>query len=401
MRCAGSPRGRAADALLLSYAAMAELTLGLLAGSRKENERRLPIHPRHLGLIDESVRRRITLESGYGEPFGFGDEDLAPLVAGMRTRDQVATGCDVVVVPKPMPADLLEVPEGAVVWGWVHCVQDAEITQLAIDRRLTLIAWEEMHHWSRDGSFDLHVFHKNNELAGYCSVIHALQLAGMTGQYGRELRAVVVGFGATGRGAVTGLVALGIQDVSVLTKREAAAVAAPIHSVRLVTYERDPDAPGQTLELDSEDESVADFLAGHDVVVNCMLQDTDAPLVLVSNDELERFHRGTQFVDVSADDGMGFEWARPTSFDDPVFAIGDGMQCYAVDHSPSLLWDSATWEISQSLIPHLPTVMSGPDAWTADPTMSRAIEIRDGVVQNPKILSFQGRSAEYPHAKLR
>ncbi len=35
--------------------------------------------------------------------------------------------------------------------------------------------------------------------------------------------------------------------------------------------------------------------------------------------------------------------------------------------------------------------MAGPDAWDADPTIRRAIEIRDGVVQNPAILSFQGR----------
>jgi alanine dehydrogenase len=378
---------------------MTDLTLGVLAGSHKENERRLPIHPRQLGAIEESVRRRITIESGYGEPFGFADEDLAPLVAGVGSRDEVMRGSDVLAIPKPMPEDLLEMPEGSVLWGWVHCVQDAEITQLAIDRRLTLIAWEEMHHWSRDGSFDLHVFHKNNELAGYCSIIHALQLAGVTGQYGRPLRAAVTGFGATGRGAVTGLAALGIRDVSVLTKREAAAVASPIHSVRLVTYERDPDAPGQTLELDSEHESVADFLADHDIVVNCMLQDTDAPLIMVTNEELDRFRRGTQFVDVSADLGMGFEWSRPTTFDDPFFTVGDGMQCYAVDHSPSLLWDAATWEISQALVPHLPVAMSGPSAWDADPTLSRAIEIEDGVVRNPKILSFQGRAADYPHAR--
>jgi alanine dehydrogenase len=378
---------------------MADLTLGVLGGSRKENERRLPLHPRHLASIGEAVRKRITLEHGYGERFGFADEDLARLVGAVRSRDEILTGCDVLVLPKPMPADLREIPEGKVLWGWVHCVQDEEITQLAIDRRLTLIAWEEMHHWSRDGSFDLHVFHSNNELAGYCSVIHALQLAGATGQYGRELRAAVIGFGSTGRGAVTGLEAMGIGDVSVLTKREAAAVAAPIHSMRLVTYERDPDAPGQTLELDAEEESVADFLAGHDVIVNCTLQDTEAPLILVTNEELERFPRGTLFVDVSADHGMGFEWSRPTTFDDPVFTVGDGMRCYAVDHSPSLLWDSATWEISQALIPSLETGLAGPDAWAADPTMSRAIEIRDGVIQNPRILSFQGREAEYPHVR--
>jgi len=378
---------------------MTDLTLGVLAGSHKENERRLPIHPRQLGAIEESVRLRITLESGYGEPFGFADGELEPLVAGIGSRDEVMRGSDVLAIPKPMPADLLEMPEGSVLWGWVHCVQDEEITQLAIDRRLTLIAWEEMHHWSRDGSFDLHVFHKNNELAGYCSVIHALQIAGVTGQYGRRLRAAVMGFGATGRGAVTGLSALGIREVTVLTTREATAVASPIHSVRLVTYGRDPDAPGQTLELDSEDESVADFLADRDVIVNCLLQDTDAPLIMVTDEELKRFRRGTQFVDVSADLGMGFEWSRPTTFDDPVFRIGDGMQCYAVDHSPSLLWDAATWEISQALVPHLPAAMSGPEAWAADPTLSRAIEIEEGVIKNPKILSFQGRSAEYPHAR--
>ena len=379
---------------------MDELTLGVPGGSRKENERRLPIHPRHLGSLEEAVRRRLFLEHGYGERFGFADEDLAPLVGGLRSRDQLVETCDVLLIPKPMPADLLELPEGAVLWGWMHCVQDQEITQIAIDRRLTLIAWEEMHHWSRDGSFDLHVFHKNNELAGYCSVIHALQLAGMTGDYGRRLRASVVGFGATGRGSVTGLAALGIEDVSVLTKREAEAVAAPIHSMRLVTYEPDPDSPGQILELDSEHESVADFLAEHDVIVNCMLQDTDAPLILVSNRELERFPRGTQFVDVSADEGMGFEWSRPTSFEDPTFRIGDGMRCYAVDHSPSLLWDSATWEISQGIMPFLRAGLAGPTSWAADPTISRAIEIRDGVIQNPKILSFQGRSAEFPHQRV-
>ncbi len=82
------------------------------------------------------------------------------------------------LIPKPMPADLAEVREGKVLWGWMHCVQDEEITQLAIDRRLTLIAGRRCTTGARDGSFDLHVFHKNNELAGYCSVLHALQLVG-------------------------------------------------------------------------------------------------------------------------------------------------------------------------------------------------------------------------------
>jgi hypothetical protein len=43
--------------------------------------------------------------------------------------------------------------------------------------------------------------------------------------------------------------------------------------------------------------------------------------------------------------------------------------------------------------------LSGGDAWDADLTVRRAIEIRAGRVQNPKILSFQSRSSTFPYPK--
>jgi alanine dehydrogenase len=94
---------------------------------------------------------------------------------------------------------------------------------------------------------------------------------------------------------------------------------------------------------------------------------------------------------------MGFSWARPTSFAEPMFTVGTNINYYAVDHSPSHLWNSATWEISEALLPYLRPVLAGPDAWTRNETIRRAIEIRDGVIQNARILSFQHRSSQYPH----
>jgi alanine dehydrogenase len=380
---------------------MDELTLGILATSRKENEYRLPIHPRHFDRIAPDLRARIFLEHGYGERFGFPDGALAPLVAGLRTREQLLDACDVILLPKPTTQDVAELRDGQVLWGWPHCVQDDSMTQLGIDHRLTLIAWEAMNHWNPDGGFGLHVFHKNNELAGYASVLHSLQLLGVTGDYGRRLRAAVISFGATARGAVTALGALGVSDVTVLTQRDVPAVASPMPSVRMGQFERAAPDSARTVALSHEGRvPLAQFLAGYDIVVNCVLQDTDAPLLFVAADELPLLAPGTLIVDVSCDEGMGFEWARPTSFDDPMFAVGDNIHYYAVDHSPSYLWDSATWEISDALIPYLRTVLGGPDRWSADPTIQRAIEIRDGVIQNPKILSFQGRSAVSPHPRL-
>ncbi len=379
---------------------MSGLSLGVMAHSRKENERRLPLHPAHLSRIPADLRRRVYLERGYGEPFGVSDDELEDVVAGLATHEELIARSDVILQPKPLLSDIAELRDGQVLWGWPHCVQDTVLTQHAIDQRLTLIAFEAMNHWNKDGSFGLHVFHKNNEIAGYCSVLHAMQLAGSTGDYGPRLRAVVIGFGATARGAVTALAALGVSDVDVLTHRQVAAVAAPIHSVRILHF--DDEAPGRVSHVVTRDGSVPlpTFLGEHDIIVNCVLQDTDNPHVFLTDDDLPHLASGTLVVDVSCDEGMGFGWARPTTFDEPTFVVGRDVRYYAVDHSPSYLWNSATWEISEALLPFVRPVMEGPDGWEADPTIRRAIEIREGVVQNEAILSFQRREAMHPHLPL-
>ncbi|GAA2607870.1 N(5)-(carboxyethyl)ornithine synthase [Paractinoplanes durhamensis] len=377
---------------------MDQLSVAVLSHSRKEHERRLPIHPRHLERIDADLRGSVFLERGYGEDFGMSDEQLAPHVGGLLSRSRLIARCDVVLLPKPVPQDLAELREGQILWGWPHCVQGTEITQLAIDRRLTLIAFEAMNHWSHDGEFNLHVFHKNNELAGYCSVLHALELVGTTGDYGRHLRAAVIGFGATGRGAVTALNAHGVLDVDVVTHRGIAAVASPIHSTRIVHFEPGFGRPGRcTVLTDTGPVPMATFLAAHDIVVNCVLQNVDRPLTFLTHDDLAAFSPGDLIVDVSCDEGMGFGWARPTSFARPMLTVGRGVHYYAVDHSPSYLWNSATWEISEALLPYLRPVLGGPKAWGADETLRRAVEIQDGMVRNPSILAHQCRSPEYPH----
>ena len=378
---------------------MQQLSLGLISSSRKENERRLPIHPRHLERLDPGLRGRVFLEHGYGEDFGVSDAQLRPLVGGIRTRKELVDECDVIMLPKPLPADVAELRDGQVLWGWPHCVQDAEITQLAIDKRLTLIAFEAMNHWKPDGSFNLHVLHKNNELAGYASVLHALSLIGATGDYGRRVSAVVIGFGATARGAVTALSALGVNQVDILTHRGVTEVASPIHSARIVNFDRGADGNRSSAFTEDGPVPLAQFLAERDIIVNCVLQDPTAPMMFLEDRDLPTLAPGTLVIDVSCDEGMGFSWARPTTFGEPMVTVGSHVRYYAVDHSPSYLWDSATWEISEALLPHLATVVSGPRAWEADDTISRAIEIRDGVIRNPTILAFQSRDERYPHVR--
>ena len=63
----------------------------------------------------------------------------------------------------------------------------------------------------------------------------------------------MISFGATARGAVTALTALGIVDVTVLTRRDVPAVASPIPSVRMAHFE--PVLPVELRHLGAPPES--------------------------------------------------------------------------------------------------------------------------------------------------
>lgn len=380
------------------------LSLGVIGSAFKENERRVPLHPEHFPQIPESLRSHIYFEQGYGERFGLKDSELSQKFAGIKSREALFTDCDIVLLPKPTKQDFPYFRDELILWGWPHCVQGEPITQQGIDKKMTFIAWEAMHGWKKDGSWAYHTFHKNNEMAGYCSVLHALSLAGFTGHYGRpDRKAAVISFGSTARGAIHALHGLGFGDITVYTQRAVQAVTTQIPGL---TYRDYTDRGGDGKDLVTHDpitDEHSDFseeLCQYDVIVNCILQDTDKPLMFVREEHTDKLKPMSVIVDVSCDEAMGFTFAKPTSFEEPAFTVGNGVLYYAVDHTPSYLWESASFDISMALLPYLETVMKGPEAWKTEPTIQKSIEIQDGKILNPKILSFQNRSEEYPHPKL-
>ncbi len=375
---------------------MSLLTVGVFGTSQKKQEKRVPIHPDQLAWIDEGVRRHLIFEEDYGLRFGMDNEQLASVSGGVASRAELFERCDIALLAKPVQADFDEMKDGTIHWGWPHCVQQAGITQTAIDHKLTLIAWEAMHRWSKNGDWQMHIFHKNNEIAGYAGVLHAMNLCGIDGNYGPQRKALVISFGSVSRGAIRALQARGVRDITVLTQRHYILVADQMAGVNYYQFEEDENGNLMSLRPDQTTLPFVEELAGADIIVNGILQDTDKPIMFVREEDNDRLKPGCLIVDVSCDEGMGFSFAKPTSFLKPMFEVGQ-VHYYAVDHTPSYLWNGASWEISNSLVPYLPIVMAGPESWSESETVRRAIEIQDGVVQNEKILSFQHREAAYPH----
>jgi alanine dehydrogenase len=375
---------------------MSLLSTGVFGTSRKQQEKRVPIHPDQLDWIDAKVRSQLFFEKGYGLDFGMTDAELATYCGGVRSREELLANCDIALLAKPVAADFAEMRPGTIHWGWPHCVQQQEVTQHAIDRKLTLIAWEAMHRWSARGDWQMHIFQNNNEIAGYAGIHHAMNLMGIDGNYGPNRKAVVMSFGSVSRGAIRALKARGVQDITVFTQRHYFLVADQMAGVNYCQFDQDENGQLMSLHPEHEPRPFVEELEDVDIIVNGMLQDTDNPIMLVSEAQNDRLKPGCLIVDISCDEGMGFSFAKPTTFTDPIFKTGEVFY-YAVDHTPSYLWNAATWEISNSLTPYLPIVMGGPEKWQASETIRRAIEIQDGVIQNPKILSFQKRAEAYPH----
>jgi alanine dehydrogenase len=375
---------------------MSLLSVGVIGNSLKENERRVPIHPDHFGWIPEKLRRHLIFETGYGTPFDVTDDAITSMMGGTAARADIFRNADIVLIPKPMQEDFDQMKERGILWGWAHVVQQTALAQTAIDSRLTLITWESMNIWTPGGDWLSHIFYKNNEIAGYAGVQHALDLAGTDGSYGPKKKVVVINFGSVSRGSIYALRGRGFNDITVFTLQPSDQVA---NQVTGISYRQIvPDGSGGLLVVNPDGSSFPfiEEVESSDIIVNGILQDTDAPLMFVQEEEVNRLRPGCLIIDISCDEGMGFPFARPTSFENPVFKVGS-VTYYAVDHTPSYLWNSASWEISRALLPFLPIVMAGHESWERNETIRRAIEIREGVVENQKIISFQHRSPDYPH----
>ncbi|MFT5572780.1 MAG: N5-(carboxyethyl)ornithine synthase [Cryomorphaceae bacterium] len=377
---------------------MSNLTLGVVGTSKKKYERRYPVHPDHLDRIPEQFRRKLIFEQGYGEPFGVSDAEISAQTGGVATRQVLLGDLGNVLICKPVLADLLELREGGVLWGYAHTVQQQDIAQAAIDRKHTIIALEDMFVWSPDGQIGQHTFYKNNEMAGYCAVIHALQLKGIDGNYGKQRKTIIFGFGAVSRGAIYALKAHGFTDITVCIQRPDYQVNEEIPGCDYAKIRKGGKGEARMLVVASDGtmRPLTDLIREADIILNGTFQDTDNPMDYVVEAESSCLKPNSLIIDVSCDEGMGFFFAKPTTFKDPMFKF-ESVDYYAVDHTPSYLWESASRAISAALIVHLPTVMEGRDSWMQSETIRRAINLDEGVIQKQTILDFQNRDPEYPH----
>jgi N5-(carboxyethyl)ornithine synthase len=371
---------------------------GVFKTSLKENEKRIPIIPEHLKLIPEENRGLLFFETGFGSDYGVSDESISCMGFNLLDRDSIFRECELLILPKPTIEDFYKMTIGQTIWGWPHCVQNVEITQIAIDKKLTLIAWESMHIWGDKGDKLSHLFYKNNEIAGYAAVHHTLQLLGIDGFYGPRRKVIVLGYGSVSKGAIKALISRGFNDIDVLTMRPTYLVSDQNPDVSYSQYVVNHKENRITVNSNEGDKvDILHHFAKADIIVNGIIQDTDNPIIFVAEDQLYNLKPNSIIIDISCDKNMGFSFAEPTTFNQPTFIVGNNITYYSVDHTPTYFYKAASRELSKVVISFLPVILQGRDTYNCNNYIKNSIEIDRGEIVNPKIFSFQNRDIKYPH----
>ena len=316
-------------------------TVGFVIG-HKENEVRRAILPSEIKKI--SHPEMIYVERGYGYVYGCSDDEYIEAGCNIVSR-QKAFECDIICDPKIGDAEYLEeLKAGQTIFGWVHAVQNRDITDKIINAGLSAYAWEDMFCNGR------HTFFRNNELAGEAAVMHAFRCYGKM-PYGLEV--AVVGNGNTARGAIKILTMLGSN---------------------ITCYSR------RTEELFKSE------MTRFDVIVNCILWDTDRTDHIIYKDDLKKLKKNALIIDISCDRNGGIETSIPTTIEEPVYTV-DGVMHYVVDHTPSIFHKDATKSISEAVAVYVDQLINE----TPDDTLMSAKVFDNGKILDERINRFQSR----------
>lgn len=308
--------------------------------STKENEKRRDLLPRDLSTIRKV--ENLVFEEGYGDVLGYSDKDYSSCGATVTDRSEIFR-CPIICNAKPMVQDEYFQP-GKTLFGWIHAVQGRQITDLLVNNRMTAIAWEEMFEGGR------HSFWRNNEISGEAAVNHAFFC---WGRLPYESKVAVIGRGNVARGALRILERFGCN---------------------VIVYDR------KTSHL------LISEIGRYDVIVNAVLWDVFRKDHLVYEEDLKKMKPGSLIIDISCDEAMGIETTHATTIDDPVYWCHNILH-YAVDHTPTLYYKTASESISEAVAKFInDLVEERPNKVIEDATIIRCGEILD-----QKIICFQNR----------
>jgi len=285
-------------------------------------------HERRVAAVPASVKVftgwgwDVQIETGAGEAAGFPDDAYADAGATIVPDGAAAHNSDLILrVERPTFDEIMLVPEGAVLAGFLDPFVATDVVQALADRNITAVAVEAVPRTTLAQAMD--ALSSQANVAGYAAVMLAAtespkfpsMLVTAAGTI-PPARSLVLGVGVAGLQAIATFRRLGAivhaYDIRPETKEQVESLGAKF--VEAPTQEMDEG--GYAKEVDAETAAkqqavLAEFVAKSDLVVTtAQIPGRPAPR-LIKADVVATMHPGSVIVDMAASSGGNVEGSLP------------------------------------------------------------------------------------------
>jgi len=149
--------------------------------------------------------------------------------------------------------------------------------------------------------------------------------------------------------------------------------------------------PGHVSSFKANEATLRKVLGYADVVVGAVLTPGARTPHLVTKEMVGLLRDKSLIIDISVDQGGCFATSRPTRLTDPTYVV-EGVTHYCVPNLPSLVARSATYALTNAVLPYIVEVASRPmaEVLAADPTLARGVNIHAGQITHPGLAGARG-----------
>jgi len=341
----------------------------------KNNESRVAITP---SGVAELTRRghEVLIQAEAGEGSAITDSDFKAAGAQLvSSADSVWADADLVLkVKEPIPVEYSQLRREQTLFTFLHLAASRACTEALLNSGTTSIAYETVQ--TPDGALPLlaPMSEVAGRLAAQVGAYHLMRTHGgrgvlMGGVPGVEPASVVViGAGTAGYNAARVAHGMGaavtVLDVNIGTLREVDRAFGGQLQTRYST----------ALELE-------EAVKRADLVVGAVLLPGSKAPTLVSNALVAHMKPGAVLVDIAIDQGGCFEDSRPTTHDDPTYAVHDTL-FYCVANMPAAVPATSTVALTNSTMPYVLDLAD--NGWQAacrsNPALAKGLSTHDGAL---------------------